>query len=244
MKKIKIGGIPEAQDDSVNPVLTEDNRMTVVFVHGLGQQAASWDKTKEALSGSADIFTPDLWELSAGSEVTYDHLYDVFSDYCQSLSGKVHLCGLSLGGVLALHYGLEHPEKAASLTLIATQYQMPKTLLKCQNIFFRLLPGKLFEQMGLTKKEVIGLTRSMMDLNFKQRLSEINVPVAVVCGEKDTANKKAAAELARLIPHAELSMVPRAGHEVNEAAPQQLAALLDGFILRRAQVSLNRSAAR
>ena len=35
------------------------------------------------------------------------------------------LCGLSLGGVLALNYAIEHPEKIKGMVLIATQYKMP-----------------------------------------------------------------------------------------------------------------------
>ena len=55
------------------------------------------------------------------------------------------MCGLSLGGILALQYAIEHPEHIHALALIGTQYTMPKTLLRiqvccsisCLNVCFR-----------------------------------------------------------------------------------------------------------
>ena len=48
----------------------------------------------------------------------------------------------------------------------------------------------------------------------------------LVCGEKDAANLKAARRLAKLLPHAQLHILPGAGHELNTDAPAALAALL------------------
>ncbi|MFR5555446.1 MAG: alpha/beta fold hydrolase [Coprococcus sp.] len=65
----------------------------------------------------------------------------------------MHLCGLSLGGILALQYALEHPQKVASVVLIGTQYTMPKRLreiLKNHIDMFRIsLPRSVFQNMGL-----------------------------------------------------------------------------------------------
>lgn len=63
-------------------------------------------------------------------------------------------------------------------------------------------PRKTFESMGLSKNDVIKLTRSMRALDFSQQLKEIMCPVDIVCGEKDTANLKAAKKLSEFIPQA------------------------------------------
>nr|WP_288347242.1 hypothetical protein [uncultured Anaerostipes sp.] len=51
-------------------------------------------------------------------------------------------------------------------------------------------------------------------------------PVIIICGEKDTVNLKASKRLAKLLPQAELHIVPGAGHEINKEAPEAIAAIL------------------
>jgi len=163
-------------------------------------------------------------------QTNYVNLYAAFSEYCDNFSESLSICGLSLGGVLALHYVIEHPQKVKSLVLIAAQYKMPKKLLAFQNTVFRFMPNFMFQQMGLGKAQFIQLSKSMMKLDYSGELNKILCPVLVICGEKDNANKKTAKELASRLAHAELCMVEKAGHEVNVDAPTQLAKVLDDFI--------------
>ena len=51
-------------------------------------------------------------------------------------------------------------------------------------------------------------------------------PVTILCGEKDQANRKAAEQLAKLLPQSELCIIPGAGHEVNKCVPEAIAAVL------------------
>lgn len=91
------------------------------------------------------------------------------------------------------------------------------------------MPKSMFEQIGFKKKEYIGLCKSMMELDFSDRLHKISCPVIVVCGEKDNANKKATKELAILLKDAGLEIIGGAGHEVNVEAPDKLGRLLLQF---------------
>ena len=42
---------------------------------------------------------------------TYANLSACFAEYCNKIGEPVHLCGISLGGMLALSYALDFPEK-------------------------------------------------------------------------------------------------------------------------------------
>lgn len=201
---------------------------TQVLIHGLGQTPASWDKTIACL-GSVFPLCPSLPELLSGAEADYSQLYAAFTDYCTAAGSSLDLCGLSLGGVLALHYAAEHPERVRSLVLIGAQYSMPKRLLQFQNLLFRFMPGSMFTQMGFGKADFLRLCKSMMELDFSASLSRISCPVLVICGEKDRANKKASLSLADLLPNARLCTIKGAGHEVNTDAPQALAEALRAF---------------
>jgi len=203
--------------------------MKNILIHGLGQTPSSWERTIAAMTNQEDCLCLDLTQLLHGKEAIYANLYKVFSAYCAELQKPVNLCGLSLGGVLALQYTIKNPEKVNSLVLIGTQYVMPKRLLKFQNMVFHVMPEKAFEETRFGKKEFISLSKSMMDLDFSEALQKIECPVLLVCGKKDYANKRAAIEMRQQIPRAKLKLIESAGHEVNVDAPEKLGKLLDGF---------------
>ncbi len=203
--------------------------MKRIFLHGLGQSAASWDQTVNELGQTADILCPELSEWLEPGRARYGSLYNGLEQYCARLEGPLDMCGLSLGGILALQYGIEHPDRVDSLVLIGTQYVMPKRLLKLQNALFRLMPKGAFQGMGFEKRDFIDLSRSMLDLDFRADLKRISCPVLIVCGEKDGANKEASVEMGEQIPGARLILIPGAGHEVNKDAPEELGDLISGF---------------
>lgn len=206
--------------------------MHYIFVHGLGQNSSAWDKTISGLAKQEHILCPDLSSFLKKGESTYTKLYQSFAEYCDNVPEPVNICGLSLGGVLALNYAVWHPERVKSLVLIAAQYEMPRVLLKLQNIIFKLMPDSSFQDTGLGKQDFMKLTGSMADLNFSADLKNISCPVLVLCGEKDGANKKAAKGLAERIAGAEIHFMENSGHEVNIDVPQELAECINDFFDR------------
>jgi len=193
------------------------------------ETSSSWDKTFLLMENSSQFIAPDLFILLNRKEVTYKNLYQAFSDYCNSFSEPLNLCGLSLGGILALNYTIDHPTRVQSLVLIGSPYKMPKTLLKLQNTIFSLLPKSTFKNLQLQKQDFIQLMNSMIALDFSNHLKEISCPTLILCGEKDAANKKAATGLAKNIQNAKLQFIKNAGHEVSKKNPQDLASKLETF---------------
>lgn len=206
--------------------------MKQVYVHGLGQTPASWERTCYYLNDNGQSVCPNLAEIVRGREINYQNLYKAFASICNEMDSSINLCGLSLGGVMALNYAIDYPEKVNSLVLIAAQYKMPKKLLQLQNLLFRFMPKSMFQQMGFGKKEFIHLCKTMMELDFSNDLRKISCPVLVVYGEKDDANKKASIELANILQDAELQVVNGSGHEINTDAPETLAEILRIFYER------------
>lgn len=203
--------------------------MSYIFIHGLGQDSSSWKGTLEFLSEQDGTYCPDLAVLLEGIDVTYQNLYEKFSEYCNHFSKPLNICGISMGAVLALNYALDNPQKVDSLVLIAPQYKIPKTLLKIQNIIFKFMPQSSFKSMGFGKKDFITLTNSMITLDFSNRLSDISCHVLIICGEKDSANIKAAKELSERISMAKFEIIVGSGHEANIDKPKELAEKLSYF---------------
>ncbi len=204
--------------------------MELILIHGLGQTAASWDKTAAYLTDGATPVCPELSELFGSGKRTYNSLYKGFSEYCEGFSEPVNLCGLSLGAVLALNYAADNPQKVRSLTLIAAQYKTPELLMKLQSVIFRLMPERTFNDIGFAKKDFIELNDSMAKLDLSGRLGNISCPVLIACGEKDRANLKASRKLSQRLNGPEPVIIGGAGHEANIDKPKQLAELLTGFL--------------
>lgn len=203
--------------------------MNRIFLHGLDQTDLDWKETVEFLGNREDIVCPNLSEWLSEREVSYFSLYKALEQYMKQQNSPVHFCGLSLGGVLALQYAIEYPQKVSSLVLIGTQYVMPKRLLQFQNVMFYLMPKSVFQKMGFQKKEFISLCHSMIQLDFTQDLRKIHCPVLVLCGEEDKVNWQASVRLAEEIESAELVLISNAGHEVNKENPKELGKILTEF---------------
>ncbi|WBW49840.1 alpha/beta hydrolase [Peptoniphilus equinus] len=200
--------------------------MTYVFIHGLGQTSSSWDKVITHLPTDIPIYRPSLSDMVKGKQMTYQNLYNTFESECTYMKMPLHLCGISLGAILALQYTLYNPQKVASVILIAPQYKMPRLLLRLQNIMFHALPQRAFRSTAFSKRDTIALTTSMKEIDFTALLKKITCPAFIVCGQKDRANQNAARNLANTMPNATLCFVEGAGHEVNIEAPIALAYLI------------------
>lgn len=150
--------------------------MKRIYLHGLGQSSGSWSKVINQLVDAEHSLCPDLAELVQGQKITYQNLYAAFSNMCDTIEEEIGICGLSLGGVLALNYAIEHSERVKSLVLIATQYKMPKKLLRFQNTIFHFMPKSMFQQTGFEKADFLKLCSTMMELDFSNSLKKSHLP--------------------------------------------------------------------
>ena len=203
--------------------------MKYIFLHGMGQNASSWDKTISFLPDNIETVCLELSDFFTKGNCYYDKIYSAFCDYCNKFSDPLNLCGLSLGAVLALNYAIDFPQRVMSLVLIAPQYDMPKFLLKIQNVLFKFMPESQFKDIGFCKKDFITLTNSMADLDFTRELDRVKCPVLVMCGEKDKVNKKAAINLTGKLTNAKFVTIDHSGHEVNMDNPEGLAKAIEMY---------------
>lgn len=203
--------------------------MKYILLHGMGQNASNWDKTISFLPEGTETICPELSDFLTEGSCHYSKMYAAFCDSCNGFSEPLNLCGLSLGAVLALNYAIDFPQKVNSLVLIAPQYDMPKFLLKVQNVLFKFMPESQFKDIGLKKNDFITLTNSMADMNFTDNLDKVTCPALVLCGEEDNVNKKAAIKLSEKLPNAKFIIIKNSGHEVNIDNPQGMAKAMEDF---------------
>ena len=101
--------------------------MKNILIHGLGQNSKDWNTIKNELE-MRGIFpiVPDLFNLTKGRELDYPTVYQAFSELCESYKDKLNLCGISLGGLLALNYAIQYPKKINSLVLTERTAEISK----------------------------------------------------------------------------------------------------------------------
>ena len=203
--------------------------MNYIFIHGSGQKSSSWNETISYMENNKNILCPNLFSILNGKEVNYNNLYNSFVEYCIKINGQINLCGLSLGGILALNYAIDFPNKVKSLVLIGTPYKIPKILFYIQNIIFKFLPKSIFVNMAFNKKDTFILGNSMKKLDFSEKLKNITCSTLLICGKKDSVNIKSAYYLSKNINSAKIKIIENAGHVINEENPKKLAVELEEY---------------
>ena len=203
--------------------------MKKILIHGSGHRADSWTKVIEYMNNDKDMLCPNLDTILNGKEASYTNLYSSFVEYCNKIDGKINLCGLSLGGILALNYAIDYPEKVERLILIGTPHKVPKVMFSIQNVVFKLLPKSIFETMAFDKKDTFILGNTMKKLDFSNSVHKVQCPTLVISGEKDSANIKSAYYLSENIKNAELKIIANTGHVVNEENPKELSRVISEF---------------
>ncbi len=204
--------------------------MKNVLIHGLGQDNQSWNNMNVYLKKNGiNTICPNLFEITKNPLKDYRMMYNAFSDFCHNQKDRLNLCGLSLGGILALDFVKEHPEKVNSIILIGIPYKIPKALFKVQSLIFHIMPKSAFEKMGCSKSEFITLVNSMRNLNIVKDLEKIKCKSLILCGAKDNGNMESAKLLNNNIRNSEFKVISNSSHEVNIDNPNELSNIVYNF---------------
>lgn len=97
----------------------------VLLLHGLGGSRISWEPQLASLGTTSLVAAWDLPGYGASPPLegptTFASLADAVADLADELGADlVHLVGISFGGMIAQYAAATHPDRVASLTLLAT----------------------------------------------------------------------------------------------------------------------------
>lgn len=119
ISSVEIGGA------SVSTLISGSGAEQVVCLHGLGANKASFFGTISALTPDHTIHAIDLPGFGSSSKparAAYDAAWfaDCVVRYLDAMAiESAHLVGNSMGGRVAIELGLSHPERVATLSLLA-----------------------------------------------------------------------------------------------------------------------------
>lgn len=99
----------------------------IVMIHGVGMQQAYWAPQVNALQQEFFVITYDMWghgQTPANPAAT--HLPDFTAQLIALLTELnidcAHVVGHSMGGLVALDFGIQHPDRAVSITVLNSVY--------------------------------------------------------------------------------------------------------------------------
>ena len=107
-----------------------------------------------------------LCSILNGQDATYENLYTSFVEYCNRIDGQIHLVGLPLGGIIAMNYALDFPEKVKTLVIIGTPHKIPKVAFEIQNVILQFFPKSVFKEIAFDKKDTFALGNSIKKLEI------------------------------------------------------------------------------
>jgi 3-oxoadipate enol-lactonase len=169
---------------------------------------------------------------------------------------RAHVCGLSLGGVVAIAMHALAPDRCKSLVLADTFAVHPdgrgiydrsvaassdlRTLAESRVDFLLAQPAdpavraEVVETMARIDPAAYRLGAEAVWLaDQRDRAAAIGVPTLVVCGVLDAVTPPALSEaLAAAIPGAELALIKGAGHLANLEKPAAFNSAVDRFLSR------------
>lgn len=246
-------------------VLDEGAGPAVVLMHGWSYDLHLWDALVPALHALGLRTVRYDHRGHGGSPTTGPYPFD---DLVADLAGLVDvlglerpaLCGLSLGGFVAMQYAIERPAAVPALVLadtcphpipqdaemartIPATADGPEALAAWWDRDHPLRPGTdrlahaARRNRFVTGNDADGLQHAISACAGRTavtgRLPEITSPTLVVCGENDAFFPPSLhGDMAARIPRAELTVIPGAGHISCVDRPQEFNDTVTDFLSR------------
>ncbi|WP_022867406.1 alpha/beta fold hydrolase [Schaalia vaccimaxillae] len=204
----------------------------VIFLHGLGATPQSWtyqiDHLPSEFIGIA-LRLPGTHNDDAPFNLSKS-ADKIIRDLDARTISTAHLCGLSLGAMVATQVAINHPDRISSLTLCASQAHPPRFLMRLQRLVMHGLPARALEMPDLSKARMLQILDAVAEVDLRPCLPTLNMPTLVVCGSKDKANLASSREISSLIPQARMRVINDGSHELNTGQPEILSDLLNNFL--------------
>lgn len=247
----------------------DNERPTLVLLHPFPEDASFWDALRARLTVDVDVIAPQFPGFGGRVLEHEPSISDAAAEVAEIImradAAPAIVCGLSMGGYVALALVEEHPHLVGGLILANTRADadteegragrhsaiatirgegfaafldgfMPRMTSEAADPDVVVTARAIAEMQR--PESVVGALFAMRDRADRiAALARISVPTAVVQGEEDRVTPAEAIDrLVAGIPGAERHIIPGVGHLSALEAPQAFAAVV-ASVVRRVRVS-------
>ena len=201
--------------------------MKLIFLHGLGQSAESWQEVQELFadypSEALDLFPTGVASYEEAKERIYQHLSKETEPFV--------LIGLSLGAALALELSSYDLPNLQALVLSGCPLKLAGNIpFYCQILIFKLLPKRIFEKQGADKSLLVGVSEELKTLDLREIAKNCPYPSLLICGSQDKTNLSSMKAIQELMPDSQFEIIPDGPHVLNRAKPKEFAEITRSFL--------------
>ena len=201
--------------------------MKLIFLHGLGQSAESWQEVQNLLadypSEALDLFPTGVASYQETKKRIYQHLSKETEPFV--------LVGLSLGAALALELSNYDLPNLQGLVLSGCPLKLSGSIpYFIQLMIFKLRPKKIFEKQGADKALLVGVSEELKKLDLTDIAQHCPYPTLLICGSEDKPNLKSMKRLHQLMPEAQFQIIPNGPHVLNRHNPEEFAEKVRRFL--------------
>lgn len=214
-------------------VVARGSGAPIVFLHGMGTSAATWNRCMELLDDRFTVVAPDLLGhgdspvLEDPSEYTRDRTLVDVDDILAGLDAPPVLVGHSLGGYLALAYAATRPDAVSGVVVLNTG---PGYRDDAKREEWNARSRRNAHRFGVP--EQVTTMNLQEDSVVMDRLADMTTPTLVLAGGDDRPEYTGAGQyLERKMPHARLVVVDGGEHSMHEDShAAEVAELIASFI--------------
>ena len=236
----------------------------LVFINSLGSDLRIWDGLIADFAERFPLIRYDqrghgLSDCPPGPYTLRDHTDDLAGLLAHLQAPAAILIGVSVGGMIALDFAHQHPERVQGLVLCDTgakigtaEYWSERSSAVRQGGLAPLAPMILARWFSstfaatapaaycgyanmLTRTPVEGYAatcEALRDADLREVVPNINIPALVLCGEEDLATPPSLGrELAAALPNAHFALIPQAGHLPSLEQAKALATAIQHFLM-------------
>ncbi|WP_261042504.1 alpha/beta fold hydrolase [Streptococcus mitis] len=201
--------------------------MKLIFLHGLGQSADSWQEVQELLVD----YPSEALELFPSGVATYQEAKERIYQYLSKETEPFVLVGLSLGAALALELSSYDLPNLQALVLSGCPLKLAGNIpFYIQLLIFKLLPKRTFEKQGADKSLLVGVSEKLKTLDLTAIAGSCPYPTLLICGSKDKPNLSSMKALHRLLINSQFQIIPDGPHILNRAKPKEFAEITRSFL--------------
>ena len=235
----------------------------ILFIHGLGSSTLDWEHQISFFEKHYKILSIDL--RGHGKTLGSDEKYSIslfandVAAFLNEKKVKVHIVGISMGGLVAFQLAVDYPELVQSMVIINSVVELPmdnpkvRKVIRLRKIVPRIMGMKMMGKVIGKKvfpyphqgdlrvliatrwatnkmKDYLKSVNALAGWTVKDHIHKIEQPVLVLGGDNDYTTKAEKQEYTNLLPNASLAIIPDTGHAVTMENPKAVNRIIFEFL--------------